>query len=101
MTSMNTDAAVLASEAANFDRIAGELTGVKTHVDAVAGQLAGHMSTPEAGMAAQAALTRFNEAMDQQLKELADISNNIQHAGVQYTTADSDSASSLSSQMHI
>lgn len=101
MTSMNTDTEVLASEAANFDRIAGELTGVKTHVDAVAGQLATHMKTPEAGMAAQAALTRFDEAMTQQLKELADISSNIQTAGVQYAAGDADSASSLSSQMQI
>ena len=101
MTSKNTDAEVLASEAANFDRIAGELTGVKTHVDAVAGQLATHMQSEQAGAAAQAALARFDEAMTQQLKELADISANIQTAGVQYTAADADAGSSLSSQMQI
>ena len=39
--------------------------------------------------------------MTQQLKELADISANIQTAGVQYTAADSDAGSSLSSQMQI
>ncbi|BBX85600.1 WXG100 family type VII secretion target [Mycolicibacterium aubagnense] len=101
MTSMHTDAAVLASEAANFDRISGELTGVKTHVDAVAGQLATHMHSEQAGLAAQAALARFDEAMTQQLKELADISANIQTAGVQYTSSDADAGSSLANQMHI
>ncbi|WP_285030232.1 WXG100 family type VII secretion target [Mycolicibacterium sp. lyk4-40-TYG-92] len=100
MTSMNTDAAVLASEAANFDRIAGELNGHKGAVDGIAGQLQASMKG-DAGTAAHLALVRFNEAMDQQLKELSDISNNIQSAGTQYTAADADGASSLASQMHL
>ncbi len=41
MAQMNTDAAVLAKEAANFERISGELKGVIAHVESVAGTLAG------------------------------------------------------------
>ena len=33
MAQMNTDAAVLAKEAANFERISGELKGVIAHVE--------------------------------------------------------------------
>ena len=36
MAQMNTDAAVLAKEAANFERISGELKGVIAHVESTA-----------------------------------------------------------------
>ncbi|WP_418004043.1 WXG100 family type VII secretion target [Mycobacterium sp. PDNC021] len=97
---MNTDAAVLASEAANFNRIHGELTTHKTGVDSTAHELQASM-VGEAGSATTVALARFDEAMQQQLKELEDISSNIQSAGTQYTAADGDAASSLASQMRI
>ncbi|MUL67335.1 type VII secretion protein EsxB [Mycobacterium sp. CBMA 234] len=100
MTSMHTDAAVLASEAGHFDRIAGELHGHQVAVDGIAAQLQASLKG-DAGSAAQLALVRFNEAMAQQLKELSDISNNIQTAGTQYTSADGDAASNLANQMHI
>ena len=57
MAQMNTDAAVLAKEAANFERISGELKGVIAHVESTAGALAGQWHG-QAGTAAQAALMR-------------------------------------------
>ena len=97
---MNTDVAVLAAEASNFDTISGELKGVMSHVESVGGALAAAM-VGDAGSAAQAALTRFHEAAIQQQQELTDISNNIHSAGVQYATADEDQASSLAGTMQL
>ena len=45
-----------------------------------------------AGVAAQAALTRFEEASTQQTNLLTEISQNVQQGGVQYDTADFDPA---------
>ena len=74
------------------------MQGVIKHVEAV-----GHGLQPTwkgtSGSAANAALLRFQEAAVQQVKELTDISHNIQSAGVQYTTADEDHASTLASKM--
>ena len=39
MAQMNTDAAVLAKEAANFERISGELKGVIAHVESTGGRI--------------------------------------------------------------
>jgi WXG100 family type VII secretion target len=100
MAMMQTDAAILAQEAGNFDRISGELKGVIAHVESVAGALQGHLQG-QAGTAAQAALVRFQEAANQQIQELTDISNNIHSAGVQYTSSDEEGASSLASSMQI
>jgi len=97
---MNTDVAVLAAEASNFDRISGELKGVMSHVESVAGALQADM-VGDAGTAAHAAFTRFQEAAHQQQQELIDISNNIHTAGVQYTAADEDQASSLAGTMQL
>ncbi|MGH3638182.1 MAG: WXG100 family type VII secretion target [Mycobacterium sp.] len=98
MAQMNTDAAVLAKEAANFDRISGELKAVIGQVEATAGALASHMQGG-AGVAAQSAIQRFTEAGNQQLMQLSDISNNIHTSGVQYTSTDEDQASALQSAM--
>ncbi|MDH6244331.1 WXG100 family type VII secretion target [Mycobacterium sp. OTB74] len=100
MSIMSTDAAVLASEAANFDRIGGELKGVMAHVESTAGSLASHM-VGQSGTATQQALIRFHEAAMQQVQELTDISNNIQNAGVHYTSSDEDQASTLQGQMNL
>ncbi|HEX2284954.1 MAG TPA: WXG100 family type VII secretion target [Mycobacterium sp.] len=100
MAQMNTDAAVLAKEAANFERISGELKGVISQVEATAGALAGQM-VGQAGTAAQAALLRFQEAAARQVQELNDISANIHTSGVQYTTTDEDQAGTLSSAMNL
>ena len=100
MAIMNTDVAVLAAEASNFDRISGELKGVMSHVESVGGALQADM-VGDAGTAAHAAMTRFHEAALQQQQELIDISNNIHTAGVQYTSADEDQASSLAGTMQL
>ena len=89
MAQMNTDAAVLAKEAANFERISGELKGVIAQVESTAGALAGQWHG-QAGTAAQAALVRFHEAAARQVQELNDISANIHTSGVQYTSTDED-----------
>lgn len=100
MAQMNTDAAVLAKEAANFESISGELKTVISQVEATGGSLAAQM-VGQAGTAAQAALLRFHEAAARQIQELNDISSNIQTSGMQYTSADDDQAANLSSAMNL
>lgn len=100
MAQMNTDAAVLAKEAANFERISGELKSVIAQVDSTAGALAVQMQG-QAGTAAQQALIRFQEAANKQIQELNDISNNIHTSGTQYTSTDDDQAGNLASSMNI
>jgi WXG100 family type VII secretion target len=100
MAQMNTDAAVLAKEAANFERISGELKGVIGQVESTAGALAAQM-VGQAGNAAQAALMRFHEAAARQVQELNDISANIHTSGTQYTATDEDQASTFAGTMGI
>ena len=97
---MNTDVAVLAKEAGNFDRISGELQSVIAQVESTGSTLAAQM-VGQAGTAAQAALARFHEAAAKQVQELNDISQNIHQSGTQYSSTDDDQASSLSSAMNI
>jgi len=97
---MNTDAAVLAKEAANFERISGELKGVIGQVESTGSALAAQM-VGQAGTAAQAALARFHEAAAKQVQELNEISANIHTSGIQYTSTDDDQAATLSSAMNI
>jgi WXG100 family type VII secretion target len=100
MAQMNTDAAVLAKEAANFERISGELKGVRAQVESTAGALAGQM-VGQAGTAAQQALLRYQEAANQQEQTLMDISTNIHTSGMQYTSTDEDQAGSLAQSMNL
>jgi len=97
---MNTDEAVLAKEAGNFERISAELKGVIAHVESVAGSLAGQWHG-QAGAAAQAALMRFQEAANQQVKELNDISTNISTAGAHYGSTDAEQHGALSAAMNL
>ncbi|AFP36548.1 10 kDa culture filtrate antigen LHP (CFP10) [Mycolicibacterium smegmatis MC2 155] len=97
---MNTDAAVLAKEAANFERISGELKGVIAQVESTGSALAAQM-VGQAGTAAQAALARFHEAAAKQVQELNEISANIHTSGTQYTSTDEDQAGTLASSMNI
>ncbi|UNB52765.1 WXG100 family type VII secretion target [Mycolicibacterium sp. YH-1] len=100
MSQMNTDAAVLAKEAANFERISGELKGVIAHVESTGGSVAAQWQG-QAGMAAQNALVRFQEAAQQQIQQLNDISSNIHVAGTQYTSTDEDHSAALANTMGI
>ncbi|KUI05379.1 MULTISPECIES: WXG100 family type VII secretion target [Mycobacterium] len=95
---MNTDVAVLAKEAANFERIGGELQAVIGQVESTAGALSAQL-IGEAGSAAQAALMRFHEAAVRQVQALNDISANIHSAGAQYAATDSDQSAALSTAM--
>jgi WXG100 family type VII secretion target len=97
---MQTDAATLSAEAANFDRIAGELKTVNKGVESTGAELAGGW-TGQAGTAAQDALVRYQEAARAQESQLIEISSNISQAGIQYTSADDEQAGSLSSQMNL
>lgn len=99
MSQMRTDAAALSAEASNFERISNELQQVIRQVESTGGELAGQWRG-QAGDAAQQALVRFQEAGRVQVKALSDISSTIQQAGIQYSTADDEQASSLSSQMN-
>lgn len=100
MAQMNTDAAVLAQEAGNFERISAELKSVIAQVEGTASSLSSAWQG-QAGQAAQAALIRFNEAANKQVQELNDISNNISTAGVKYSTTDEDQSSTLHSAMNL
>jgi WXG100 family type VII secretion target len=100
MAQMNTDAAVLAKEAANFERISGQLKGVIAQVEPTAGSLAGQWHG-QAGTAAQAALVRFHEAAQAQIQQLNDISGNIHTSGTQYTSTDEDQTSALTTAMNL
>ncbi|WP_135451380.1 WXG100 family type VII secretion target [Mycobacterium sp. DL99] len=100
MAQMNTDAAVLAKEAANFERISGELKSVIAQVESTGGTLAAQMQG-QAGTAAQSALMRFHEAADKQIQELNEISTNIHTSGTQYSSTDDDQAGNLASSMQI
>ena len=99
MAEMRTDAAALSAEAANFDRIGSELRQVVANVDGVGGEFAGHWSGA-AGTAVQQALQRFNEASQKQVQILGEISNAVNKAGVHYSKADDEHASSLTAQMN-
>lgn len=100
MTQMSTDPAVLAREAANFDRIADELKAVVTKVEAIATQFKSDCQG-FAGDAIQTAFDRYRQAAMLHVVALNDISTNIQTAGVHYTAADEEAARRLASQMGI
>jgi hypothetical protein len=97
---LEADVAALSAGAATFDRISGDLTQVRAHVEQVAASAKANMDSPQAGVALQAALTRYQEAADQQTRLLSDISHNIQQSGVQYDTTDMDNSSSLTQAMN-
>ncbi|MCV7123620.1 WXG100 family type VII secretion target [Mycobacterium lacus] len=98
MAEMKTDAATLATEARNFERISGDLKNQIAKVESTASSLASQWRG-QAGTAAQAALLRFHEAATKQIQELNDISTNIHAAGGQYAAADDQQHQALAAQM--
>lgn len=98
---LSADTPQLMMEAANFDRISGELRGVLSYVESTAGALATHLNSPDAGLAAQQALSRFHEASANQIQLLTEISENIHQGGVQYDTADMHNMETLHQQMQL
>ncbi|UXA18237.1 WXG100 family type VII secretion target [Mycobacterium sp. SMC-4] len=96
---VNADTPQLMAEAANFDRICGELATVLAQVESTAAGLQASMNSEGAGAAAQAALIRFNEAAGQQIRLLEDISQNINISGQSYQNTDAQNADELANQM--
>ncbi|MGE2728193.1 WXG100 family type VII secretion target [Mycolicibacterium vaccae] len=96
---VNADTPQLMAEAANFDRICGELVSVLAQVESTATGLQASMNSEGAGAAAQAALVRFNEAAGQQIRLLEDISQNINVSGQSYQNTDAQNADELAHQM--
>lgn len=101
MSLVNADTPQLMAEAANFDRICGELSSVLAQVESTAASLQVSLNSEGAGAAAQAALLRFNEASSQQIRLLSDISQNIHTSGSSYLNTDADNADGLASQMQL
>lgn len=96
---MRTDGGALQEGADTFRTVSESLQQIIRNVDSTAGELAAQWRG-QAGAAAQQALLRFQQAGQAQIKALTDISESIQKAGITYTSADEDQASSLSSQMN-
>jgi len=99
MAELTTDAAALAKEASEFDRIAGELKSVIGQVESTGGDLASSWEG-QAARAAQAALGRFHEAANKQIVELTDISNNIHGSSTDYAAAEEEQAANLAGDMN-
>lgn len=74
MAEMKTDAATLAQEAGNFERISGDLKTQIDQVESTAGSLQGQWRGA-AGTAAQAAVVRFQEAANKQKQDLDEYSS--------------------------
>ncbi|OBI46395.1 type VII secretion protein EsxB [Mycobacterium kyorinense] len=96
---MEADPAVLATEASNFERIAGEIKGVMARVEGTAQELMPQLQG-SAGNAAQAALARYNEAALAQVKELDDVTENLQQSNIHYTSTDEDQAAGVAAAMN-
>jgi WXG100 family type VII secretion target len=96
----NWDTSVLAAEAGNFDRIAGSLKGVMAQVDATAGAMHGHLRGV-AGIAAQAAFVRYQEAAQVQQTALNEIAANIHGGGVTYDSQDHEHGASLGQTINV
>lgn len=96
---LEADVASLTTEAGTFDRIAGDLTGVRAHVETIAAAAQQNMNSPAAGVALQQALMKYHEASDQQIRLLTDISENIHTSGIQYDTTDVDNSSNVTAAM--
>ena len=91
---LQTDSAVLASEASNFESISASLQGVMGQVDSTAGSMQMHLQGMS-GTAAQAAFVRYQEAAQVQKQALDEISANIHTGGTQYVSTDEDQGAAL------
>lgn len=98
--SLTTDPAVLAKEAANFERISAELKNVVARVESTASQLANHWQGTAAA-AAQRVLEQYRQAASQHVGLLNDVSTNVYSAGVRYSATDEEQARRLASKMNV
>jgi len=97
---LQTDTGVLAKEAANFERIAGELKNAIARVEQTAADLDSHWQGA-AAKAAQGAIIRFQQAAAAQVQQLNEISTNVQTASALYGTTDNERAGSLAAAMSL
>ncbi|GBE65987.1 hypothetical protein MFM001_24490 [Mycobacterium sp. MFM001] len=98
MEALTTDPAALVKEAANFERIAGELKGIIAKVEQIAADMGAHWQGTAAD-AAQSAIRRFQQAADAQIAQLNEISTNVQTAAAKYSATDDEKAAELASMM--
>lgn len=98
MSELTTDSAALAKEAEHFGKIAGELKTVIGQVESTGSELQSHWKGAS-GTATGQALADFHGAAQNQVKELDEISSQLHGAGLEYTSADEDHASSLQAGM--
>lgn len=95
---MTTDPAALTNEARNFERIADEIKAGIVRVQQTANDLDGHWQGM-AAKAAQSALARFNEAAEAQVRQLNEITTNLQTAAAQYAHTDDERSGAIAAAM--
>lgn len=91
----------LATEASNFERIAGEIKGVIARVEGTASELIADLRSEGAGAAAQQALDQYNQAALKLNSELDEVTQNLQQANVGYVTTDEDQAAGIAQAMNM
>jgi WXG100 family type VII secretion target len=97
---LNVDPAVLAKEAANFERIAEELKAQIARVETTAAELFDSKWKGPAADAAKQALTRYVDAARQLVAELNAISISLYEAGIRYSGTDMEESRRVAEQMH-
>lgn len=95
---MNTDTAVLAQQAANFDGIADHLNLVMGKVEGTGAELMA-VWRGAASNAARTALEHFHVAADKQRLALTEIAESIGLSGTSYQATDDDQAAALAQTM--
>ncbi|SRX94516.1 10 kDa culture filtrate antigen EsxB (LHP) (CFP10) [Mycobacterium tuberculosis H37Rv] [Mycobacterium shimoidei] len=95
---MTTDPVALVNGARNFDRIADEIKSVIARVQKTANELDGGWQGT-AAKAAHNALERFNEAADAHVRQLNEITTNLQAAASHYAQTDDERAGAIAAAM--
>jgi WXG100 family type VII secretion target len=95
---LHVDPAVLAKEAANFERIAEELKAQIVRVETTAAELFDSKWKGPAADAAKRAVNRYLDAARQLVAQLNEISISLYEAGIRYTAADVEEARQFAAQ---
>lgn len=99
MAEMITEAAILTQQAAQFDQIASGLSQERNFVNSI-GQSFQNTWEGQAASAALGALGRFDEAMQDQIRQLESIVDKLNRSGGNYTKTDDEANQLLSSKMN-
>ena len=97
---LRTNTSALATEAANFERIAGELKSVIAKIESTGAEFDANWKG-ETADAVKQALKRFSEAATGKTQELNDIAAKIHSAATQYDTTDDERATALQAAMNL